>query len=59
MVEIPAARITRDAVYIGGVELPGLICRHGVTVIPGGDDGPNILVVEFIVGTVDVEDTFP
>lgn len=57
MTEIPNARITRDAVYIGDHKLPGLILSRGVSVEPGGTTHANIVTVQFIVGEVVVEDT--
>jgi hypothetical protein len=58
MTELPNARITpTGGVFIGGVELPGLIAENGVTVTPGGHRDVNTLMVTFLVGEVSVEDS--
>lgn len=49
-------KITRNAVYIDGIELPGGIEDGGVIVKPGGRASINRLIVTFLVGAVDVED---
>mgnify|MGYP000956421133 CR=1 FL=1 len=54
MTAIPNARITRSAVYIDGVELPGLIELGSVIIRPS--KSVNRVTVTFIVGKVDVED---
>lgn len=54
--ELPVARITKDAVYFDGEKLPGFIVENGVTAYPGGATGVNRLEVTFLVGRVDMED---
>jgi hypothetical protein len=56
MTEIPDAVVTKDAVYIGGQIVPGLIEKEGITVTPGGADACNRLTLTLIVGRVEVED---
>lgn len=57
MTEIPDARFAADSkLFIGGLEVPGLIAENGVTVMPGGHRNVNIIQVEFIVANVVVED---
>lgn len=48
------ARITPTEVYIGGHEMSAHIAERGITLIPGGDDDFNRLIVEFIVDEVEV-----
>lgn len=53
---LPSALVTKSAVFIDGVKLPGLIEQDGVVVRPGGGRGVNRVDVTFLVGAVDVED---
>ena len=58
MQELVHAQITSTSVILGGVNLCdiALVAVRGVTVIPGMGDDLNVVRVEFIVGTVEVED---
>lgn len=49
-------RITRDAVYFGQHEMPGVIAQDGITLKPGGKDDMNRLTIEFLVGEVIADD---
>ncbi|MCG7607098.1 hypothetical protein [Mycobacterium sp. CnD-18-1] len=53
-----SVRITREGVWIGEHQLPGVIAQDGVTVSPGMADSFNKLTVEFYVGPVTVEDAY-
>lgn len=53
---IKPVRIIRDAVYIGGVKLPGAIEEDGIVVRPGGGRNSNRLTVTFLVGAIEMID---
>jgi hypothetical protein len=54
---ISPARVTRDAVYIGGEKVPGAIEAGGVVVKPGGHKSINRLTITFLVSDVEIVDS--
>jgi hypothetical protein len=56
---VPDVRITRDAIFMDGQQVPGVIVEKGVTVEPGGGTAVNRMTVTFLVGNVHAENPFP
>ncbi len=54
MNDIPDVTITSSSVLFNGKEIPWPIAEGGMTVIPGGADAANKLVIEFIVGNISI-----
>jgi hypothetical protein len=53
---IKPARITRNRIHIGDIELPGAILDESVYVKPGGGSRINTLTVTFLVADIEITD---
>ncbi|AID58991.1 hypothetical protein PBI_GAIA_175 [Mycobacterium phage Gaia] len=49
--------ISRGRVFFGDTELPGVIAEDGVRIHAGGAGEYNTMTIEFIVGSVEVDDS--
>jgi len=57
MTDFPGAVITKDALYIDGQKVPGILRVGRVTLEPEGMKHVCIIAVEFIVGEIQLEDS--